>query len=193
MIESKGTLTQNDFTTPMDSPFQTIETFMKPEVKSENIKPIEAQLLEQFNISLHLLPPPVKPIQNVVTNTESSVDRNNHINLQETLHSSAENEPPSDVSELFSELTTTTNSPTLKPKKVTKEETKSFNSSNPAHISDVDEVLSSPDVTKEKAHSMNIFTQCPGESLKTCIAACLPLADVPVYGVCVRECTRRCP
>merc|ERR1711892_548292 len=158
MIESKGTLTQNDFTTPMDSPFQTIETFMKPEVKSENIKPIKAQLLEQFNISLHLLPPPVKPVQNVVTNAESSVDRNdiilsidNHINLQETLHTSVENEVPSDVSELFSELTTTTNSPTLKPTKLTKEESKSFNSSNPAHISDVDVVQSSPIVTKEKA------------------------------------------
>merc|ERR1711997_917654 len=34
---------------------------------------------------------------------------------------------------------------------------------------------------------------CPGENIRDCVEGCVPLAQLWVYSVCVRECARRCP
>jgi len=37
------------------------------------------------------------------------------------------------------------------------------------------------------------FTKCPGNNIKACIFSCIPLQNVYIYGICVRECAQRCP
>ena len=34
--------------------------------------------------------------------------------------------------------------------------------------------------------------KCPGGSIKECVFACVPLPELHVYGLCVRECADRC-
>ena len=34
---------------------------------------------------------------------------------------------------------------------------------------------------------------CPGNNLRTCVEACVPLPQLWIYVVCVKECVRRCP
>ena len=36
-------------------------------------------------------------------------------------------------------------------------------------------------------------TDCPGNNLRVCVEACVPLPELWIYSVCVRECARRCP
>merc|ERR1739842_288717 len=38
-----------------------------------------------------------------------------------------------------------------------------------------------------------VFTKCPGGDIKACIFSCIPLQNVYIYGLCVRECAQRCP
>ena len=38
-----------------------------------------------------------------------------------------------------------------------------------------------------------MFSQCPGGNIKTCVTSCVPLPQLFVYGLCVRECAERCP
>ena len=40
---------------------------------------------------------------------------------------------------------------------------------------------------------LDVTSKCPGGSLKECVFACVPLPDLHVYGLCVRECAERCP
>ena len=40
---------------------------------------------------------------------------------------------------------------------------------------------------------LDVTSKCPGGSLKECVFACVPLPDLQVYSLCVRECAERCP
>ena len=58
----------------------------------------------------------------------------------------------------------------------------------------LDDVVNEVDVEEDPDDNTIItHSDCPGWDLRTCVDACVPLPLLRVYGVCVRECARRCP
>ena len=46
---------------------------------------------------------------------------------------------------------------------------------------------------EEKEEERKPPLSCPGGDIGGCVGGCVPLAQLWVYSVCVRECARRCP
>ena len=46
---------------------------------------------------------------------------------------------------------------------------------------------------KEKEKEGKPLLSCPGGNIRDCVDGCVPLAQLWVYSICVRECARRCP
>ena len=53
--------------------------------------------------------------------------------------------------------------------------------------------LRPPPSGEEKEEEKKPLLSCPGGNIRDCVDGCVPLAQLWVYSVCVRECARRCP
>ena len=147
--------------------------------------------LNDLNISLQLLPPPVDSLQKDI-DEKSEVDSNERPENDEALFNTSHIKTVQDSFEVeqgVSGLFTSEEEDTVLHEVSTLEGSESIKISNSAHIKDSDPA----ETHSPRGQSVNIFTQCPGDTLKTCIEACQSLTNNLVYGVCVRECARRCP
>ena len=146
------------------------ETKISKELKNKS----HIQVLKGFNISLHLRPP---PLQNDVTKKDNKFRIIERKILKNVVNkTSVEMEDTSHLS------SASTKKPKLHFSLVA--------SSEPSVVLNQKFDLTSSNIKKTER---DIFNQCPGDSLKSCIDACLPLQNNFVYGVCVRECSKRCP
>lgn len=62
---------------------------------------------------------------------------------------------------------------------------------NPLDEMDEEKEEKKEDEMEEK--EKKVPSSCPGGNIRDCVDGCVPLAQLWVYSVCVRECARRCP
>ena len=73
------------------------------------------------------------------------------------------------------------------------EHEKRKDSSNKPTLKQVVPSLLNAKESEKKPLKEDMFSQCPGGDIKKCVNTCVPLPQLFVYGICVRECADRCP
>ena len=59
----------------------------------------------------------------------------------------------------------------------------------PVHLPPKVAPVASDEIRRDR---LTVEEKCPGGSIKECVFACVPLPELHVYGLCVRECADRC-